>query len=193
MVKSISLPARFLSQSPFPFPMTAAENREPTTRRTLTADAARLIEANVNPLTGLATDYLNHFNEAIMLLELLADMPECLDDFFAWRPKKYDEHFATSKSKYRDIALAAYAQADPDSRLRLDALADSMNEILMATREVMRQDIAKGSAPLIANLAVRWVKPLVARAGAVINGEDERRVAGANATPQRAVDALLAR
>jgi hypothetical protein len=32
------------------------------------ARIARLRAANINPRTGLATDYLNHFNEAIMLL-----------------------------------------------------------------------------------------------------------------------------
>ena len=31
------------------------------------ARAAELKAANINPQTGLATDYLNHFNEAIML------------------------------------------------------------------------------------------------------------------------------
>jgi hypothetical protein len=30
------------------------------------ARAAELKAANINPQTGLATDYLNHFNEAIM-------------------------------------------------------------------------------------------------------------------------------
>ena len=39
------------------------------------ARAARLRAANINPRTGLATDYLNHFNEAIMLLEMIPDMP----------------------------------------------------------------------------------------------------------------------
>ena len=36
---------------------------------------------NINAATGLATDYLNHFNEAIMLLEMLASAPEFRDDF----------------------------------------------------------------------------------------------------------------
>ena len=40
----------------------------------------------------------------------------------------------------------------------------------MATREVMQQDLSNGSAPAIADIAAQWVKPLVARAGAVING-----------------------
>jgi len=39
--------------------------------------------------TGLATDYLNHFNEAIMLLEMIPDMPECAEDFLQWRPLSY--------------------------------------------------------------------------------------------------------
>ncbi|MDP3655070.1 MAG: hypothetical protein Q8R67_25705, partial [Rhodoferax sp.] len=38
------------------------------------ARAALLRAANINPRTGLATDYLNHFNEAIMLLEMVPDM-----------------------------------------------------------------------------------------------------------------------
>ena len=30
------------------------------------ADKTRLVEANVNPQTGFASDYLNHFSEAVM-------------------------------------------------------------------------------------------------------------------------------
>src|SRR5713226_3249565 len=48
------------------------------------ARAAVLRAANINPRTGLATDYLNHFNEAIMLLEMVPDMPECAEDFLTW-------------------------------------------------------------------------------------------------------------
>jgi hypothetical protein len=176
--------------------MTAATNREPMTRQPELASEsgdARLIEANINPRTGFATDYLNHFNEAIILLELLAEMPECRADFCAWQPKSYGEHFAASNSKHRDIAIAAYAEADPALRHRLDALADSLNEILLATREVMRQDLSNGTAAAIAGLAVCWVKPLVVRAGAVINGTEAEQCAARDAAPQAAVDVLMAR
>jgi hypothetical protein len=161
----------------------------------MSARDARLIEANVNPRTGLATDYLNHFNEAIMLLELCAELPECRNDFFAWRPKKYSEHFAASKSKHRDVAIAAYNEAEPALREQLDTLATIMNEILMATRDVMRQDhLSDRAATAVANVAVRWIKPLVARAGAVINGTSTAQGgSGQDAAPQMAVDALMAR
>src|SRR6202023_3307532 len=104
----------------------------------LGVDRARLVEANINPVTGLATDYLNHFNEAIMILELAPQVPECIDDFCAWRPLSYCEHFAASRFKERDLAIAAYGNADPALRRRLDELADGMNAILLATAAAMR-------------------------------------------------------
>jgi hypothetical protein len=153
------------------------------------AGEARLVEANVNPQTGFASDYLNHFSEAVMLLELMVEMPECREDFLAWQPKKYEEHFAASNFKHRDVAIAAYEEADPELRRRLDTLADSMNAILLATREVMRREYSERTAAEIADIAVRWVKPLVARAGAVINGTEPEPD-----TPlQKTVDALMAR
>src|SRR3984957_1359619 len=76
------------------------------------ARAAQLRAANINPRTGLATDYLNHFNEAIMLLEMVPDMPECAEDFLGWQPLSYREHFTASNFKARDLAIAAYEAAD---------------------------------------------------------------------------------
>src|SRR5271170_4217920 len=74
--------------------------------------AARLRAANINPRTGLATDYLNHFNEAVMLLEMIPDMPECAEDFLGWQPLSYAEHFTASNFKARDLAIEAYSFAD---------------------------------------------------------------------------------
>src|ERR1700749_1605977 len=75
--------------------------------------AAELRAANINPQTGLATDYLNHFNEAIMLLEMVPDMPDCAEDFLAWSPLSYAEHFTASKFKAKELAISAYESADP--------------------------------------------------------------------------------
>src|SRR5260221_607774 len=77
------------------------------------ARAAQLHAANINPRTGLATDYLNHFNEAIMLLEMVPAMPECAEDFLGWQPRSYAEHFTASNFKARDLAISAYESADP--------------------------------------------------------------------------------
>src|SRR6201981_1372263 len=126
--------------------------------------------ANINPQTGLATDYLNHFNEAIMLLEMIPDIPECSEDFLQWTPPSYAEHFTASNFKARDLAISAYESADPDIRAEFDQMADTMTSILREVISAMReatQDTTKGR---LAEQAIGWLKPLVAAAGGVING-----------------------
>lgn len=152
--------------------------------------AARLAEANINPATGLANDYLNHFNEAIMLLELLSSCPDCRDDFLAWRPLSYREHFEASGFKGRSLAIAAYDAADPSLRGCLDALACTMTAVLEATRAAMNADIRQHTAVALAEYVAATLRPLVARAGAVINGE---ATAGTPASPQSVVDGLMKR
>jgi hypothetical protein len=154
--------------------------------------AARLADANINPLTGLATDYLNHFNEAIMLLEMLSSCPECVADFLDWRPLSYREHFIASRFKDRHMAVAAYDAADPDVRNCLDTLASTMTAVLEATRATMRADLAPRTAQRIARQAAASLKPLIARAGAVINGDGEAH-AEPFAPPQAMVDRLMGR
>src|ERR1700741_821656 len=88
----------------------------PPPRRVGKARAAQLRAANINPRTGLATDYLNHFNEAVMLLEMVPDMPECAEDFLTWTPLSYAEHFTASNFKARDLAIEAYEKAEASVR-----------------------------------------------------------------------------
>jgi len=152
----------------------------------------RLAAANINPATGLATDYLNHFNEAIMLLEMLASCPDCRADFLGWRPMSYREHFAASRFTSRALAIAAYDAADAGRRGCLDALAGTMTAVLEATRAAMGADMPPETAVAFAGCAVALLKPLVARAGAVINGEDATDSAEP-ASPQTVVDSLMKR
>ena len=140
------------------------------------ACAAELRAANINPRTGLATDYLNHFNEAIMLLEMIPDMPECAADFLAWRPLSYAEHFTASNFKARDLAIAAYESADTRIRAEFDGITDAMTAILSAVGAAMRQVQQEKTRSRLAEQATSWVKPLVAQAGSIINGGAEADV-----------------
>ncbi len=140
------------------------------------ARAAELRAANINPRTGLATDYLNHFNEAIMLLEMIPDMPECSNDFLEWRPMSYAEHFTASNFKARDLAISAYESADPAIRAEFDQLTNTMTSILTAVGAAMREVHQDSSRAQLARQAVGWVKPLVTLAGGIINGGAESDV-----------------
>jgi hypothetical protein len=46
--------------------------------------ADRLQGTNINGTKLLTTDYLSHFNEGIMLIEMAPDMPDIIEDVLAW-------------------------------------------------------------------------------------------------------------
>jgi len=135
------------------------------------ARAEQLRAANINPRTGLATDYLNHFNEAVMLLEMVPDMPECVEDFLSWRPLSYAEHFTASNFKARDLAIEAYNAADSRIRAEFDSITTAITSILTAVSEAMQKAQQDKTRARLAEQATGWVKPLVMQAGGVINGD----------------------
>ena len=147
-------------------PSTARQESTPEAQ----ARAAELKAANINPRTGLATDYLNHFNEAVMLLEMIPDMPDCAEDFLQWRPLSYPEHFTASNFKARDLAIEAYEAADPGVRSEFDHVTGTMTSILTAVGEAMREAQQDTTRTKLAEQATSWVKPLVTAAGGIING-----------------------
>jgi len=134
------------------------------------ARAAELRAANINPRTGLATDYLNHFNEAVMLLEMVPDMPECAEDFLSWQPMSYAEHFTASNFKARDLAIEAYNAADARIRDEFDNITSALTSILIAVGGAMREAQHDKTRIRLAEQATGWVKPLVMQAGGIING-----------------------
>lgn len=160
-----------------------------TTRPIMNCADPRL-RANINPATGLATDYLNHFNEAVMVLDMLAQCPDSLNDFLDWTPMSYREHFAASRLRDRDAMIASYEIAEPEARRQLDALTAAMTTMIEATRIALRGRLPPSQTAAIATHIAAMLKPLIARAGAAINGSPERARNGAS--PQASVDRLLA-
>ena len=51
----------------------------------------------INSQTLLATDYLNHFNEVVMLLEMIPDMPDMMSGGNGRGKKKYSVQAFKSK------------------------------------------------------------------------------------------------
>jgi hypothetical protein len=140
----------------------------------LPASAEMLAAANINPRTGLATDYLNHFNEAIMLLELIPDMPDCYELFLEWQPLSYAEHFIKSNFKGRDLAIAAYEAAPATVRTDFDATVTRMTKVLSTVGDAMRTVHQDATRATLAEQAAGWIKPMLSAAGGIINGRDEQ-------------------
>jgi hypothetical protein len=140
--------------------------------------------STINRFTGLSTDYLNHFTEALMVLEMGAMMSDCLDDLRGWTPKTYREHFVASRFNDRDAVLAAYEAAEPAVRAALDDVAQRLNSALAAIRDRVLADA--GGAADFTKTSLAIVKPLITHAAAIINGAD----AGGS---QASVDAMMSR
>jgi hypothetical protein len=145
----------------------------------------------INPATGLSTDYLNHFTEAVMLMEMAVGMPECLRDLEAWQPKTYAEHFAASGFSNRGAIFAAYQAADPSSRTALDRTAELLNALVVRDRELVRGYIGTPEIDVVARRAATRLRALIARAAAVINGIPVETMDRNG--PQAAIDAMFRR
>ena len=100
---------------------TAAQASD-TTADDVGGDLETRAKALVNPTSGLANDYLNIFNELVMLVEQLPEIPEFADDILAWRPRSYEEYFRQSNLPGRQGALDAYARLERSFRDEFEAV-----------------------------------------------------------------------
>src|SRR5262245_3947793 len=148
---------------------------------------ARAKGTNVNDRTLLATDYLNHVNEIIMLLELVPDAPECLEDCRAWQPMSYVEHFEASSIADRDLAIEAYAFSPPEFRGNFDRLTAEMHRVIAAALTSVDAATSQGDEERVRRvieLAVGALKTMVDHASSTIHGE-------AQVMDQAAIDGLM--
>ncbi|WP_162916532.1 hypothetical protein [Dongia deserti] len=135
---------------------------------------ARAKGTNVNDRTLLATDYLNHVNEIIMLMELVPDAPECLEDCRVWQPMSYVEHFEGSSIADRDLAIEAYAFSPPEFRATFDRLTNEMHRVIAGALASLEAAITQGDeerARRVVELAVGALKTMVDQASSTIHGD----------------------
>lgn len=144
--------------------------------------------ANINPASFLATDYLNHVNEPVMLIGMIPDMPDCLDEVREWRPKSYAEHFRDSGFSQADLAIAAYDRAPAQFRKPFDRTVDHLNRLIAVDVERIDTALASGDAARLQSVCARAaadIRRLIDTAGAIING-------AATTIHQAEIDAMFA-
>lgn len=90
--------------------------------------------ANVNPESGLATDYLNHFNEYLMLADLVEaglDHPDVLGD---WQRVDYCRHFLNSNLAGHETAIAVYRALPVAQRTEFERTVAELEDAIIAHR-----------------------------------------------------------
>jgi hypothetical protein len=121
----------------------------------------------ISPVTFLTTDYLNHFNEPVMMLQMASDVPDVVNDLRVWKPKDYVAHYQSSGIADRELAIVAYGRAPDAYRVPFDdTIGQLVHEIYLAV------EIA-GVSPLdnraLDGAVVRCLD-LISRAQSIANG-----------------------
>ena len=150
--------------------------------------------ALVNPESGLANDYLNVFNELVMLVEQLPMMPELIDDIIAWRPISYEDYFRKSNLPGRAVALDNYQKLAPDLRQAFEEVVAELDRcatgnvaaIRIAYRRARERDPAAFED--LCSRAASALHALLARATHIVNYGAAREAENA----QMRADRLLA-
>jgi hypothetical protein len=137
------------------------------------AYSARAQGTNIDPLTLLATDYLNHFNEIVMVLELIPDMPDCLEDAEEWAPKSYQQHFADSQFRDRQLAIEAYDHVPVRYKVPFEDMVAQMDRMVPWGLQRIKEALDSGDNErlrIVCTDVSRRLQKMIDIASAIIHG-----------------------
>jgi hypothetical protein len=149
---------------------------------------AKVQGTNISAQTLLATDYLNHFNEIVMLLDMIPDMPDMVEECKMWQPKSYKEHFADSTFSDRQLAIEAYDRVPSMFRKPFEETLSQINTLLLTGIARLEDEIVAGADPGLVGDHVRAIsrasQALMDCASAIIHGSNR-------AMAQAEIDGML--
>lgn len=153
----------------------------------------------INDITLLSTDYLNHFNEFVMILDMVADMPEMIEELKEWPHKTYQEHFRDSSFTHKDLAISAYEQSPPEYKVPLDMTVEELDRSIDEGLLELDTALASGNDDLLAlkvNELSMKLRSLIDRASGIINGaiidlSSHKEAPAAAVMDQSAIDSLF--
>ncbi len=129
---------------------------------------------NINENTLLATDYLNHFNEIVMTLEMVPMMPEILEEAKEWKPKSYQEHFRDSGFSDKDLAVEAYEHVPGRFLGPFETTIAQMNALVESTITRLEAQLANAPEQLeeTASTNSKIIQRLIDVASGIIHGAE---------------------
>jgi hypothetical protein len=149
---------------------------------------AKVAGTLINPDTLLATDYMNHFNEVVMLIEMLPDMPDMLADCMAWESKSYAQHFRESRLDYGALAVDAYEHVPRGIKGPFELTVAQLNAVIALTIKRAAMAIANHAAHdtrFAVDAGIATLRKLSETLGGIINGSRQTM-------DQAHIDAMMA-
>ncbi len=148
---------------------------------------ARVAGTTIDGGTLLSTDYFNNFNEVIMLLGMLPEMPEMIEEIRSWQFRTYQEHFGGSGLPFAPLAVEAYAHVPPLVRDRFEQTIAEMHVTVDEARETLVRLTSEAEFDRFKLTAVDYsirLQGLVDAGSAIVHGVGE-------VSDQDAIDALF--
>lgn len=155
----------------------------------------KLAAANINPESFLATDYLNHYNEIVMLLEMIPDMPDMVEEAAEWKPKSYAQHFEDSGFQDKALAIEAFEAAPTVIRNSFDIVCKEIDTLILSTLaglsslNAAERGLSAAASELIRQ-RVKDAQDLLLKLNQVVHGkiEDEASFASSLETEEAPAD-----
>jgi hypothetical protein len=117
----------------------------------------------------LSNDFLNHYSEALMLIEMAADDPVLGAELADWQPVSYRAYFASSDLRRAPAALAAYDALPEAPRRAFEKLVAAMDALATMATFALQPPTAPDSAAAVVEATVPALRGLIAKAGAFLN------------------------
>ena len=123
---------------------------------------------------GLSNDFLNHYSEVLMLIEMAPHDPAIAADLEAWRPVDYRTYFASSELRRASAALAAYEALPEERRQAFEKLVAAMDTLATMATFALQPPTEPEHASVIVEETAPALRDLIAKAGAFLNsgGQD---------------------
>lgn len=141
----------------------------------------------------LSTDYLNHFAEALMLIEAVAFDDTVPAELANWRPLGYREHFRSSSLRCAPFALEAYDALSHDARGAFESLCSGMEKLVQTVLLMLDEEQDPALLTPIVEITAKAFRSMLSRATAFINsGGDMEQASYDTGELQDAIDQLMA-
>lgn len=147
----------------------------------------RVAGKNICQETLLATDYLNHFNEVTMLIELLPESPDMLEMCREWRPCDYKRHFENGQIADKELIIEAYDHVPSHHKRKFEATIADIDDAVLSSLGIIEDVMGEGDGEELSQICtetVSNVNALVQKLNGIIHGHT-------TAMSQDEIDSLL--
>jgi hypothetical protein len=142
---------------------------------------------------GLSTDYLNHYSEILMLIEMASFDEAVVAEIAAWQPIGYRDYFLKSPLRRAAAALAAYEALPTDRRTAFEQVLQALDKLALAAILALQPPCHPQNVVLIGEVIGPAIRRLIDRAAAFLNSGGASLCEGCEADhAQTMIDRLIA-